>query len=184
MKLEEQSVDEQGIIAGCLNGELWAQKKLYELHAPTMMSVCVRYVTDRETAKDVLQDGFIKLFTKIETFSGTGSFAGWVRRIFVTTALEYLRKNDALKQSISIDEYNEYTEMSDISVIEQISADDLMKIIGELPNGYRTVFNLYVVEGYSHAEIAVMLNIGENTSRSQFMRARKLLQQKVHDLMI
>ncbi len=183
MELENRTIDEQKLIAGCVKGEPWAQKKIYELHVPAMMSVCVRYVTDRETAKDILQDGFVKIFTKIDSYSGTGSFIGWMRRVFVTTALEYLRKNDALKQSISFDEYNEFIEHTDTSIIEQISADELMKIISELPNGYRTVFNLYVIEGYSHAEIAVMLNIGENTSRSQFMRARKLLQQKVQDLM-
>ena len=183
MELDNQSIDEQKLIAGCVKGERWAQKTLYEMYAPVLMSVCVRYVGDYETARDVLQDGFIKLFTKIEMYSGTGSFAGWVRRIFVTTALEFLRKNDALKQSLNINEYNEAIENSEVSVIDQISANDLMKIILELPDGYRTVFNLYVLEDFSHAEIAGMLNITENTSRSQFMRARKLLQLKVQKLM-
>lgn len=179
MELENRSVDEQKIIAGCLSGEPWAQKKLYELQAPAMMSVCVRYVTDRETARDLLQDGFIKIFTKIESYSGSGSFAGWVRRIFVTTALEYLRQKDALKQSTSIDEFSNYFENVDESVLDKISADDLLVCVSELPNGYRTVFNLYAIEGYSHAEIAEMLDINENTSRSQFMRARKILQKNV-----
>jgi RNA polymerase sigma-70 factor (ECF subfamily) len=183
MELDNQSVDEQKLIAGCIKGERWAQKALYEMYAPVLMSVCVRYVGDYETARDVLQDGFIKLFTKIEMFSGTGSFAGWVRRIFVTTALEFLRKNDALKQSININDMNEFVENQEVTVLEEISANELMKIILELPDGYRTVFNLYVLEGFSHAEIAGMLNITENTSRSQFMRARKLLQQKVHKLL-
>src|SRR5665647_153224 len=154
MELENRSVDEQKIIAGCLSGESWAQKKLYELHAPAMMSVCVRYVSNRETARDLLQDGFIKLFTKIDTYSGSGSFAGWIRRIFVTTALEHLRRNDALKQSVDINEYDNYIENVDVTVLDKISADDLMRCIGELPHGFRTVFNLYAIEGYSHAEIA------------------------------
>jgi len=179
MELENRSVEEQKIIAGCLNGESWAQKKLYELHAPAMMSVCVRYVSNRETARDLLQDGFIKLFTKIDTYSGSGSFAGWIRRIFVTTALEYLRQKDALKQSESLDDYSYSIENPDVSALDKIAADDLLKMITELPPGYRTVFNLYAIEGYSHLEIANILKVSENTSRSQFMRARKLLQQKV-----
>jgi len=146
------------------------------------MSVCVRYVPDRETARDLLQDGFVKLFTKIDTYSSVGSFAGWMRRIFVTTALEHLRRNDALKQSLDIDEYDNYIENVDVTVLDKISADDLMRCIGELPHGFRTVFNLYAIEGYSHAEIAKELNISEATSRSQFMRARKILQKNVQTL--
>lgn len=179
MELDKRITDEQEIIAGCINKEPWAQKTLYELHAPAMMSVCVRYVSNKETARDLLQDGFIKLFTKIDTFSGEGSFAGWVRRIFVTTALEFLRKTDALKQSTNIDEISNYIERVDESVLDKISADDLLICVSELPNGYRTVFNLYAIEGYTHAEIAEILNINENTSRSQFMRARKILQKNV-----
>ncbi|HET7733136.1 MAG TPA: sigma-70 family RNA polymerase sigma factor [Paludibacter sp.] len=171
--------DEQRLIAGCIDKKPWAQKQVYELYASAMLSLCVRYVTDRETARDILQDGFVKVFTKIDTFAGAGSFAGWIRRIFVTTALEYLRQNDALKQSESIDEYNYSIEDVDVSILDRISANDLMTCISKLPNGYRTVFNLYAIEGYSHAEIGSILNISENTSRSQFMRARKMLQKTV-----
>jgi RNA polymerase sigma-70 factor (ECF subfamily) len=182
MELNTVQTDEQKLIQGCLNCEPWAQKKIYETHASAMMSVCVRYVPDRETARDLLQDGFVKLFTKIDSYSGAGSFAGWMRRIFVTTALEHLRRNDALKQSVDIDEYDNYIENVDVTVLDKISADDLMKCIGELPHGFRTVFNLYAIEGYSHAEIAKELNISEATSRSQFMRARKILQKNVQTL--
>lgn len=179
MELKTATTDEQQLIAGCKNGKSWAQKKVYELHAPAMMSVCVRYVNNRETARDLLQDGFIKLFTKVDSYSGIGSFAGWIRRIFVTTALEYLRQNDALKQTESFEEYGNSIENNDISVLDKISADDLITCISDLSDGYRTVFNLYAIEGYSHAEIAEMLNISESTSRSQFMRARRILQQNV-----
>jgi RNA polymerase sigma factor (sigma-70 family) len=182
MELKNAIPDEQRLIAGCKNAEPWAQRQVYELYASAMLSVCVRYVNDKETARDLLQDGFIKIFMKIDTYSGIGSFAGWMRRIFVTTALEYLRQNDALKQSESIDNYEYSIENADISILEKISADDLMQCVTELPNGYRTVFNLYAIEGYSHTEIANILTISENTSRSQFMRARKLLQQKVQSL--
>ena len=182
MELKTAITDEQQLIAGCKAGKSWAQKRVYELHAPVMMSVCVRYVNDRETARDLLQDGFIKLFTKIDSYSGTGSFGGWIRRIFVTTALEYLRQNDALKQSESIEEYSNYIENNDVGVLEKISVDDLMACISELSDGYRIIFNLYAIEGYSHAEIAKTLNIAEATSRSQFMRARRILQKNVQSL--
>lgn len=182
MDLKKNKSEEQQLIDGCKNCEPWAQKKMYELHASTMMSVCVRYVSDKEDAKDLLQDGFIKVFTKIDTYTAVGCFEGWMRRIFVTTALEYLRRNDALKQSANIDEYEDFIEYENVTIMEKISADDLMACIAGLSDGYRTVFNMYAIEGYSHQEIAKALNISENTSRSQFMRARKILQKNVQQL--
>jgi RNA polymerase sigma factor (sigma-70 family) len=179
---DNRITDEQQLIAGCIEGKSWAQRAIYDRYAAAMMSVCVRYVTDRETARDLLQEGFIKLFTKIESYSGTGAFGGWVRRIFVTTALEYLRQNDALKQSSNIDDVGYQLQYEDVSVLEKISVDDLMACVAALADGYRTVFNLYAIEGYSHAEIAEMLGITEVTSRSQFMRARKILQKNVLSL--
>jgi len=175
-------MEEQLLIAGCKRGESWARKKLYELYAPVMMSVCMRYVHDRDTAQDILQEGFIKVYTKFDMFSEKGSLGGWMRRVFVTTALEYLRHNDALKLSVSIDDYNDTLDNYDISALEQISADELMACIGRLPDGYRTIFNLFAIEGYSHSEIAKILNIQESTSRSQFLRGRKLLQKIVLSL--
>lgn len=182
MKFTKGISDEDHLIAGCKSGKPWAQKEVFDLYASVMMSVCVRYVTDRETARDILQEGFIKLYTKIDTYSGTGSFAGWIRRIFVTTALEYLRQHDALKQSASIEEYSNSIEDNEVTVLDKISADDLMNCIAKLPAGYCTVFNLYAIEGYSHTEIAEILNISESTSRSQFLRARKILQKDVQIL--
>ncbi|MDD4967835.1 MAG: sigma-70 family RNA polymerase sigma factor [Paludibacter sp.] len=179
MKLKKGLSDEEQLIAGCKDGKARAQKEIFEQYASAMLSVCVRYVNDRETAKDILQEGFIKLYTKIDTYSGIGSFAGWVRRIFVTTALEYLREHDALKQSMSIDDYSNSIIDNDTTVLDKISADDLLGCIARLPDGYRTVFNLYAIEGYSHTEIGDMLGISESTSRSQFMRARKILQKNV-----
>ena len=182
MEIRTANHDEQRLITGCKKGETWAQKQVYELYASDMFSVCVRYVSDRETARDLLQDGFIKIFTKADSYSGTGSFAGWIRRIFVTTALEYLRQNKAFLESASLDDLSYLIEDEDVSILDKISADDLMTCVSNLPNGYRTVFNLYALEGYSHAEIANLLNISENTSRSQFMRARKILQEKVREM--
>jgi len=182
MELNKRVIDEKQLIDACVQGKAWAQKKIYEQYSSVMMGICVRYVTDKETARDLLQDGFIKVFTKIGMYNSTGSFEGWMRRVFVTTALEYLRQNNALKQSSSIDEYQHTIQDADATILEKISANDLLDCISKLPHGYRTVFNLYVIEGYSHLEIGELLNISENTSRSQFMRARKLLQKAVQSL--
>lgn len=179
--MEQKNVitDEQQLIRGCIEGKSWAQRAIYETYAASMLSVCVRYVTDRETARDLLQEGFIKLFTKIHSYTGAGAFGGWVRRIFVTTSLEYLRQNNALKQSVNIDEHGYFIENMEETVFQKLSADDLMECIAGLADGYRTIFNLYAIEGYSHAEIAEMLGINEATSRSQYMRARKILQENI-----
>ncbi|MDR1129571.1 MAG: sigma-70 family RNA polymerase sigma factor [Prevotellaceae bacterium] len=173
-------MDEQ-LIKECIKKDIRAQKQLYEKYASLMMSVCLRYVKDKDIAQNLLQDGFIKLFDKIHTYSGKGSFVGWMRKIFVNTSLEYLRHNDVLKHSMDIDvAFN--IESEDESPIDKISADELMKCITELPDGFRTVFNMFAIEGYSHAEIAEMLGIQEGTSRSQYARARTLLQQKIMKL--
>ena len=128
-----------------------------------------------------MQEGFIKVFSAIGSFEGSGSFEGWMRRIFVNTALEYLRKNDILKESIEIDN-TEVLQEVDYSAIERISADELMELIAELPPGFRTVFNMFVIEGYSHKEIGDALGITESTSRSQLTRAKRLLQKKLEEL--
>jgi RNA polymerase sigma-70 factor (ECF subfamily) len=170
-------MDEQ-LIKECIKKDIRAQKRLYEKYAPLMMSICLRYVRDRDIAQNLLQDGFIKLFDKIDTYSGSGSFVGWMRKIFVNTALEHLRHNDVFKYSIDVNvAFN--IESENESPIDKISADELMKCIAELPPGFRTVFNMYAIEGYSHAEIAEHLGIQEGTSRSQYARARTLLQQKI-----
>ena len=145
-----------------------------------MFAVCLRYMSDRESAEDVLQDGFVTLFAKLDTFSGEGSFEGWARKIFVNTALMSLRKNDVLKESTDVD--TAWNVSSDSpSAIQQIGYKELTRMIAELPPGFRTVFNMYVVEGYSHADIAAALGISETTSRSQLLRARAMLQAKIND---
>ena len=145
-----------------------------------MFPVCLRYVSDRSLAEDILQDGFITLFTKLGSYKGDGSFEGWARRIFVTTALMALRKKDALKMS---DELEAVRGMkTDLTgQVENIGYKELMKLVMSLPTGFRTVFNMYAVEGYSHKEIAEILGISEVTSRSQFSRARALLQTKIKE---
>lgn len=146
-----------------------------------MFAVCLRYMGDRMPAEDILQDGFITLFSKLDSYSGEGSFEGWARKIFVNTALMSLRKTDALKLSGDLEEAGNLS--SDISTqIQNIGYKEIMKIVMKLPDGYRTVFNMFVVEGFSHKEIAQALNISEVTSRSQLQRARMILQEKIKKL--
>ena len=165
-------------VADAMKGDRRAQKAIYDALSGKMYAVCIRYMADREAAADILQDGFVTLFSKLDTFSGDGSFEGWARKIFVNTALMALRKKDVLKQSEDVDTAWNVTS-GDPSAIQQISYNELMRMIAELPPGFRTVFNMYVVEGYSHKEIAEELGISENTSRSQLQRARVLLQSKI-----
>lgn len=176
-------MDEEVLIDGCMRGEPWARKEVYEIYAPAMMSLCMRYAGERETARDWLQDGFIKVFTKIHTYAHAGAFGGWVRRIFVTTALEHLRKADALRTAADLDDMEELLPDGGADAIDRLSTADLMACVAKLPTGYRTVFNLYAVEGYSHREIGGMLGISEITSRTQFTRARNALQKSVESLM-
>jgi RNA polymerase sigma factor (sigma-70 family) len=178
--MSEKRFDEElKIVDAAKKGDAKAQKLIYERYAPVMMSVCWRYVGDKETAKDMLQDGFIKLFSKLNMYAGTGAFAGWVRRVFVTTCLEYLRQKSALKMSNPIDDVGYNIQHQEVSVIDKISADELMDLIADMPDNFRTVFNLYVIEGYSHAEIADLIGITEVNSRTIFLRARKFLQHAI-----
>ena len=146
-----------------------------------MFPVCIRYVGDRTVAEDILQDGFITLFTRLDSYKGDGSFEGWARRIFVTTALMYLRKKDALKMSEDLESARSL-KTETVSQIEKIGYKELMKLVTELPPGFRTVFNMYAIEGYSHKEISDMLGITETTSRTQLSRARIWLQNKIKEI--
>jgi RNA polymerase sigma factor, sigma-70 family len=175
-------MNELQLIDGCRKGDRVAQKELYDRYARKMMGVCYRYVNDKETAADLLQDGFVNVFTAINSYSGEGSFEGWIRRIIVNKALEYLRKSDVLRESTELDNFTESASSSENSALADIAAADLMKIIQELPTVFRTVFNLFAIEGYSHKEIAEMLKITESTSRSHLTRARQVLQRKVSEM--
>ena len=168
------------IIEQCKNGDRLAQKAVYDSLSSKMFAVCMRYMGDRDSAADILQDGFVTLFTKLDSYSGEGSFEGWARKIFVNTALMSLRKKDALKNSEDVDAAWHITS-DDPSAIQKIGYNDLLEMVAALPPGFRTVFNMYIIEGYSHKEIAEMLGISETTSRSQLQRARVLLQSKIKD---
>ena len=167
------------LIDSCRKGNRVAQKVVYDRLAPRMFPVCIRYVGDRTVAEDILQDGFITLFTRLDSYKGDGSFEGWARKIFVTTALMYLRKKDALKMSDDLDAARGL-KTDTTSQVENIGYKELMALITSLPAGFRTVFNMYAIEGYSHKEIAESLGISEVTSRTQFSRARAMLQKKIN----
>ena len=176
-------MDDSQLILACKKQDRNAQKTLYEKFAPIMMAVCLRYCGDEETARDLLHDGFIRVYTQIGSFSGKGSFEGWLRRIFVNLALENYRKEK--RRNLFLEEYgymftNETDKLDDdLLDIEDIPKEMVFEIIRNLPPGYRTVFNLYVFEDMSHKEIAEELGITEAASRSQFYRAKSLLKKKI-----
>lgn len=172
--------NEAELIAQCLKNDALAQKHMYEWLAPRMHALCLRYIADREAARDVLHDGFITLFSKLNTYKGEGSFEGWARRIFITASLMYLRKNDILKYADQLEEAGEQVPY-DSGIVEQMDARTLMDIVQKMPAGFRTVFNMYAVEGYSHQEIAMELGISEGGSRSQLSRAKIWLKEKLKE---
>jgi len=153
------------------------QEELYRRFSPRMYAVCLRYAGNSEEAEDILQEGFIKIFKKLGSFRSEGSFEGWIRRIFVNTAIEHFRRKRYL-QPVTEKEENT-VEGSYLSVLDNLAERDIMELIQQLSPGYRTVFNMYVVEGYTHKEIGDMLGISEGTSKSQLSRAKVILQQMV-----
>ena len=155
-----------------------SQRLLYERLAGKMLAVCKRYVGDRETAKDVMHDGFIVLFEKLGSFSGIGSFEGWARKIFVNVALMHLRKSETLRFSEPVESLGSIASWHDTE-FDTLDTQDLFSCIASMPPGFRAVFNLFAIEGYPHEEIAQILHIRESTSRSQYVRARAWLQQKL-----
>ncbi|MCB0775691.1 MAG: RNA polymerase sigma factor [Chitinophagaceae bacterium] len=174
-----QNITESDLINGCLQGDRRMQKELYDRFSPRMYAVCLRYAGNSEEAQDILQEGFIKVFKKLDSFRGDGSFEGWVRRIFVNTAIEHFRRK---KYLTPVTEKEENTiEGKYTSALDSLAEKDIMALIQELSPGYRTVFNMYVVEGYTHKEIADMLGISEGTSKSQLSRAKVILQDKVRN---
>lgn len=172
--------EQENLVKQALKGVRSAQEKLYKQFSGKMFAVCLRYFSDRMEAEDVLQEGFIKVFTHLEQYSGTGSLEGWIRRVIVNTALEKLRKKSFL-YPLS-DSEHEVAENSSNHAFSNLESMELLKLVRSLPQGYRVVFNLYAIEGYSHAEIAGMLGISEGTSKSQLARARGTLQKMVREL--
>lgn len=166
------------MVTECVQGNPRAQRALFERFAPKMMAVCLRYSKDREQAEDVLQDGFVKVFMKLADFKSEGSLEGWIRRVMVNTALDQLRKNGKLLGDISTDDVAYKLEHND-PIEENLMAEDLMKLVLAMPEGYKVVFNMFAIEGYSHAEIAATLGITESTSKSQYSRAKAYLRERI-----
>lgn len=171
-----------------LNTDLYLQNDtkskdlLYRHFAPKMYGICLRFAGNQMEADDILQEGFIKIFTKIKDFRNEGSLEGWIRRTFINTAINYYRRNLKYARMSNLDDM-EVTDSRDADIYSRISREELLELIQELPVGYRTVFNLNVIEGYTHKEIGAMLNISDNTSKSQLTRARTVLQRKVKSLL-
>lgn len=171
---------ESELISGCQNGDSKAQKFLYERFASPMFGVCLRYLKNEMDAEEALLNGFMKIYQNISRFEAKGSFEGWVRRIMVNEALAFLRKKEPLH--LAIDDGG-YTQIAVIGGADQdLAEEELLGLLRTLPAGYRAVFNLYAIEGYSHKEIADMLDITEGTSKSQLSKARAMLQKRLTGL--
>jgi len=174
-------LDYPDIIQECLKGNRKAQKALFNRFAAKMLYVCRRYAADDNEAEDMVQEGFIRLFNNLDKFRNTGPFEGWVRRIFVNTAIKYYH-HEKQHNNVQTMEIATAFENDDPGILNALSARELLGLLSDLPDGYRVVFNLYAIEGYSHAEIAKLLGIQESTSRSQLVKARKMHQTKVIEL--
>ncbi|WP_207492590.1 RNA polymerase sigma factor [Aridibaculum aurantiacum] len=171
---------EHDLIRGCIREDITCQRKLFEQYAGKMMTVCLRYAIDTMEAEDILQDSMVRVFRYIHQFKFEGSFEGWIRRIVVNTALKYVQK-----RKLAFSEINDHSEHSpriDAYAYSSLGEEEIMKLIQQLPEGYRLVFNLSIIEGFSHEEIAKMLDIQPGTSRSQLVKARKMLQNQIVNL--
>ena len=175
-------MSDQQIIDGCANHERKAQQVLYDKYSHFLLGVCLRYATDKAEAEDILQDSFLKIFSNIKDFSGTGSFIGWLRKVAVNTAITHYHKNLKYRYHVDIDEY--VSVEAGVTSFEEdyFTSDELYMVLNELPTGYRMVFNLYAVEGYKHKEIAEMLGVDTNTSKSQYSRAKAVIREKLEKL--
>ncbi len=180
MQFQIYSARETELVEGCRRHEHTAQQALYNQMSGKMFALCCRYVKDRMEAEDVLVTSFTKVFEHIGQFKGQGSFEGWVRRIVVNESLSYLRKNKSMYLETALEAADREPDLSNLS--SHLEAEDLLKLIAELPAGYRIVFNMNTIDGYSHKEIAEHLGISENTSKSQLSRARSYLQARLVEI--
>jgi RNA polymerase sigma factor (sigma-70 family) len=172
---QSEIMTEEAILQGCLKNNAAAQKALYQKYSAKMLVVCYRYGHSREDAEDMLQEGFIKVFSQIHTFENRGALEGWIRRIVVHTCINHLKKNKRFNESVDLIHANSIQVREDV-IPSIIQAKEVVECIRMLPIGYRTVLNLYAIEGFSHKEISCMLDIEESTSRSQYTRAKAMLE--------
>lgn len=174
-----QILSDSDLIKGSIDGNRHIQELLYKKFSGKMYGVCLRYAGNESDANDIMQDGFIKVFNNLEKFRGDGSFEGWIRRIIVNTSIEHFRRK---KKTFNITETQEnYIEDTSLDALDVLATKDLMHIINELPPGYKMVFNMHIIEGYSHKEIADTLGITEGTSKSQLARAKGVLRKIIED---
>jgi RNA polymerase sigma factor (sigma-70 family) len=171
-------MDDTTLVIECVKGNPRAQRMLFDRFSSKMLGVCLRYAKDSEQADDILQDGFVKVFTKLKDFKNEGSLEGWIRRVMVNTALDQIRKNGKTLGDVSVDDVQYKIENND-HIAEQLMAEDLLKLINSMPDGYKVVFNMFAIEGYTHNEIADTLGISESTSKSQYSRARAYLRERI-----
>ncbi len=169
---------DQELATACINGDRNAQEQLWKQFSRKMMTVCLRYCDSREEAEDVLQEGFIKVFEKMNQWQGTGPLGGWIRTIIVNTALTYLRSRKKWKNTTTI-ETAVHLNADEVNAISSMNEESLLKLIETMPSGYKTVFNLFAIEGYGHKEIADLMGISENTSKTQFLKAKNWLKKNL-----
>lgn len=165
------------LITDCIQGCRKSQKKLYDILSPKMYAVCLKFYPNSSEAEDILQEGFIKLFNNLKNFRGEGSFEGWARRIFVNTAIQHFRNQKPL--SVCASEYENILSCRSANGLQNLYVKDIINIANDLSTGYRIVFRLYAIEGYSHKEISEMLGIQESTSKSQYLRAKASIRQRI-----
>lgn len=175
-------MSDRQIIEGCARNERKAQQELYNRYSHFLLGVCLRYASDKAEAEDILQDSLLKIYFNIKDYSGTGSFIGWLRKIAVNTAITHYHKHLKFRYYVDIEDY--VSAESGVSSFEEdlFTSDELFRVLNGLPAGYRMVFNLYAVEGYKHKEIAKMLGIDTNTSKSQYSRAKAAIREKLDKL--
>lgn len=172
---------EEELIKACIENNQRAQKILFDNYSPRLLGICLRYASGKDEANDMLQDGFIKIFQKLHTYTGEGSFGGWAHRATVNTCLDHIRKNKKYLNNVELEKV-EFDIHQDETALSQIRTKELLVLIQNLPDGYRTVFNMFAIEGYGHKEIAEKLNISENTSKSQYRKGRLWLQKAILEL--
>ena len=179
MKIIQLFKNEEKLIKKAIQNNREAQQRLYQIHAPKMLSVCRYYIKDLQFAEEAMLNGFLKVFTNLNNFEHKGSFEGWIRRIMIRESISFLRKQQHIEFAIEEVEFNEVTVNT---VYSDMDVAEIQHLIDLLPDGYRIVFIMYAIEGYKHQEIAALLNITEGTSKSQLFKARKILQQKIINL--
>lgn len=176
-------ISEEKLIKGCVKGDSLYQKTFFEKYSPRVMGIAMRYTKSPDEAHDILQETFIKAFNNLKSYKNTGPIEGWLRKICVNTALDYIRKNKQKGFIEDIDDVDYKLPIMSGNILDEMAAEDIINILNTLPLGYKTVFNMFVIDGYSHKEIAEQLEISVSTSKSQFSRARAILKEKVKVLL-